>query len=334
MKENKINILTRLGCFLIGWNPNILKECGEASHRTLKRYVSAILILIIIWGTIGFFFADNFFGVKNLFGQIVISLTFITIIISIERFILLTVGKLGFMGVVRVFLAILMAVLGSAIFDQIIFRNDINVQMHDVRTEQINKEITKQLLYMDADIKRTTNLIDSIGKANIEIYEKLDKKPMISTTDVTTSTRQNGVDKEGKPIIEKTTNISKHNVANPLINQAKANEEALQLYKIQLDTYQKEKMNIAKNVREKYEKAETGFLEELGALISILKANPIALTFYIFLFLFLMSLELLVVSSKSGDSKCDYDLIVERQLKIKSETLKKTEEHLIIKGRE
>ena len=48
------------------------------------------------------------------------------------------------------------------------------------------------------------------------------------------------------------------------------------------------------------------------------------------LFLFLMLLELLVVTSKGGDGNCDYDLIVEHQLNIKKNTLKQTEELSLI----
>ena len=51
---NTVGIGARIGCFLIGWNPILLKQCGEASRRTLRRYISAIIILSVIWGAIGF----------------------------------------------------------------------------------------------------------------------------------------------------------------------------------------------------------------------------------------------------------------------------------------
>ena len=90
-------------------------------------------------------------------------------------------------------------------------------------------------------------------------------------------------------------------------------------------------MKVADVVRKDYEEADTGFLEELQALFSILEESKIALGFYAFLFLFLMLLELLVVTSKGGDGNCDYDLIVEHQLNIKKNTLKQTEERLLNK---
>lgn len=332
--KNKVGFLTKIGCFLIGWDANILRECGEASHRSLKRYISAIIILIAIWGTIGFCFADNYIGIDSLLGKIAVSAIFVAIIICIERYIILS-GKLG-KGIktVRVSLALLMAILGSTIFDQIIFKNDVDVRMNEIKTEQINKEIPKRMDFLDKDIARVTQTRDSLSKAIIELYDKLEKRPMIAATDVQTTTRQTGLDSDGKPILEKTTNVTKRNVENPLSGQVKANEEALKTAVKQLEDFQKRKMTVADEVRKQYEEAERGFLEELKALFSILGEDVVARIFYIFLFLFLMLLELLVVTSKSSDQHCDYDLIVEHQLKIKSETLKNTENSLLIKGRE
>ena len=39
-----MKVLTNIGCVLIGWNKNILKECGEASHRQFRKLLSAICI--------------------------------------------------------------------------------------------------------------------------------------------------------------------------------------------------------------------------------------------------------------------------------------------------
>lgn len=327
--NKRIGFFTKLGCHLIGWNPDILKECGEASHRTLKRYVSAIIILAVIWGTIGYCFADRYIGVDSIGAKLLISLVFIVIIVCIERFIILTVGKLGIMGVMRFVLALLMAVLGSTIFDQIIFKNDVDVKMKEIRTEQINKEIPKRMAYLDADILKTSILIDSLGRENIRLYAELSKKPTIAVTDVNTTSHQVGVDSLGNAVMQKTTSVSKRNVENPLSAQTKANEKALEMYQERLEQFQNEKMNIAQTVRSEYEAAQTGFLEELKALFNILLNDYVALGFYFFLFLFMMSLELLVVSSKGGDAKCDYDLIVEHQLKLKSETLRRTGETLL-----
>ena len=141
---NKVGIGAKIACYLIGWNSELLKECGETSRRALRRYISAIVILSIIWGTIGFCFAERYIGIESLLGKILTSCVFITIIVCIERYIILT-GKLGnFLGIIRFLLAFLMALLGSTIFDQIIFKNDVEFKMKEIRTEQINAEVPRR----------------------------------------------------------------------------------------------------------------------------------------------------------------------------------------------
>lgn len=324
-----MGILSKIGCFIIGWNPDILKECGESSYRALRRYMSAIIILMIIWGTIGYCFAERYIEVGSVFGKIMVSLGFMLIILCVERFIILHIGRLGATGFFRGVLAFLMAVLGSTVFDQIIFNNDVTVKMKEIRTDQINREIPRRISYLDNDIRRVTHLIDSIGQENIVLYEKLAKNPVITTTDVSTTTKQTGTANDGKPIEEKITNINKRSVENPINGQVKSNELALKNYQEQLNSYQEKKISVADDVRKEYEKAHVGFLEELQALFSILFENPIAFGFYMFLFMFLMFLELLVVTSKGGDTRCDYELIVEHQLNIKKRTLSETEKRLL-----
>ncbi|RYD80510.1 MAG: DUF4407 domain-containing protein, partial [Sphingobacteriales bacterium] len=110
----------KLGCFLTGWNGLILASCTEASRKQLKKYTSALLILVIIWALTGYLFATRYVHLPW-YGALITALIFSTIVIQIERVVILTVGKNLFSTVFRVFLAIIMAILGSTIIDQIIF---------------------------------------------------------------------------------------------------------------------------------------------------------------------------------------------------------------------
>lgn len=228
----------------------------------------------------------------------------------------------------RFVLAILMAVLGSTVFDQIIFKNDVDVRMKEIRTEQINKEVPKRIALIDGDIQKIRHTQDSIRIKNNELYADISKNPVITAYDVSTTTRQTGVDEDGKPIEEKSQTVNKRNVENALINQTKANDRTLDAYQKQIEVLQEKKLSMADDTRKEYEQAKTGFLEELGALYVLLGDSWVAKAFYIFLFLFLVSLELLVITAK-GSTSCDYDLIVEHQLNIKRETLKNTAQKLL-----
>ena len=75
-----------------------------------------------------------------------------------------------------------------------------------------------------------------------------------------------------------------------------------------------------------------GFIEELEATLKVVSKSPVSLVFYIILFCFLTFLELFVLTIKMGDCKCDYDLIVENQLKLKKSLMDQTSQSLIIKS--
>ena len=134
----------RLGCFLTGWNSKILAQCSEASYKHLKKYTAALLILMILWGFTGFCFAQRYVHAP-LWGCILSSVIFITIIVQIERQIILTVGTSKVGVVFRLFIAIIMAVLGSAILDQVIFGEDIKRKMVEITDKQVTELLPVRL---------------------------------------------------------------------------------------------------------------------------------------------------------------------------------------------
>jgi len=316
-----MNTLTKIECFIVGWKPKILENCKEVSYATLKKYVAAIVILSIIWGVIGWCFADNYLAIKSWYGKTITSISFIAVIVLVERYIILSHGKLIGLKIFRIILAFLMAVLGSTVYDQIVFKHDINVQMKEIRTNQINAEIPRRTIEIDNQINEISNIIDTISNVNLALYEELAQKPVISVSEITTTRRQAGRDDDGKPIYENDRTVTQRAVPNPKMEQAQQNENLLAEYRLREKTLQDRKLNIADEVREEYEKANTGFLEELGALYSLLSTNGFVLAFYIFLFLFLMFLELLVITTKGKDN-CDYELLMIFQLEEKKNELK------------
>ena len=329
---NKIGWGTKIACFLVGWNAAILQECGEASRRTLRKYMSAIIILSIIWGTIGYCFAERYIGLESLIGKLVTSIVFITIIICVERYIILT-GKLSFtMGATRFLIAILMAVLGSTIFDQIIFKNDVDFEKKEYITEKVNLEVPKRNQIIDKELQALQNDIDSISRINAHLSEEIEKKPATQITTFDNVKKAVGVDSIGKPIYANEVSKTTHVIANPFIKQRESNENILKQYNERKVELQNRKLDTDKIVRDEYERSSTGFLQELEILFTrIIFKKWIAAAFYVFFFFFLMLLELLVVMSKGGDGDSDYDLVVRHQQRIKAETLKIMEEGLLSK---
>jgi len=319
------------GCFLIGWNKDILKECGEASHRQFRKLLSAICIMMVLWGTIGYCFADRYINSESCVLKVCVSLAFMFIVLCVERVIILTVGKARVMSTMRVMLALCMAFLGACIFDQIIFRNDIQQEIQEQREDVIKETIAKRLSIYESDIQRITHDMDSLGKATLALNEELKKNPTIEMTDVSTNRTNVGKDENGNPIIQTSTIVNKKKMPNPLAEQLKANNEQIQVYIDQLEQLRQDKKDIADKVTKEIKARALGFIEELEATLAVVSNSWISLVFYVILFLFLTFLELFVLTIKMGDNKCDYDLIVEHQLSLKKTLISQTEQSLTVK---
>jgi hypothetical protein len=309
----------KLGCFLTGWNSKILESCTESSRKQLKKYASALLILIILWGLIGYLFAERYVRIPW-WGCAITAVFMIVIVLQIERQIILTVGNLGWLKFFRFLIAFIMAIIGSAIIDQIIFKEDIEKKMVEIVDRQVNEQLPNRLTIIDDKLQDLQMEVDSLDKKNLDLYAEISKNPTIET--IATISAPITIRKpDGTDTIMFRTTISKNPIPNPKVKEAEINNQHLDILRKQKEEYTQRKMD-AENLLRQELKSKQGFLEELNAIIEILIERPAALIFYLVLFVFLMSLELFVVASKLGDKKCDYDLIVEFQLDQKTKTLK------------
>ena len=313
-----MNTWLRLGCFLTGWNSKILTQCSEASYKHLKKYTGALLILMILWGFTGFCFAQRYVHAP-LWGCILSSVIFITIIVQIERQIILTVGSSKLGVLFRLFIAIIMAVLGSAILDQVIFGEDIKRKMVEITDKQVTELLPVRLKVINDKLAELQQDIDSLDRMNLVLNDEIAKNP--TTKAVSTSTTYKNVLQEDgtyKKIPE--TTVSTNPVANPRIKQVETNNVNLERLRKQQDEYTIKKLEVEKNLRQELS-INVGFLEELHAMLELLSSRTEAFIFYCIIFSFLISLELFVVASKMSDKKCDYDMIVEHQLNVKATAL-------------
>lgn len=324
-----MNVLRSIGCFLIGWDKNILKECGEASHRQYRKLLSAICIMMVLWGTIGYCFADRYINIESFALKLVISLAFMFIVLCVERVIILTVGKARLMSFMRVLLALCMAILGSCIFDQIIFRNDIQQAIQERREDMISETVSKRLSIYENDIQRITQEMDSLGVATIALNEELQKNPIIKGTNVSTQEQVVGIDENGQAQKVRTQKVETVTFANPLAEQLKANNDQIQIYSTQLEQLRQDKKEVAETVRIEVSQRAPGFIEELEATLSVVSQSPVSLVFYVILFCFLTFLELFVLTIKMGENKCDYELIVENQLYMKKKLMEQTAQNVL-----
>lgn len=309
-----MNWWIKFGCKLTGWNSEILSQCSEASRSQLSKYTSALLILILIWGVTGFCFAQRYIGLP-IWACGFVSLFFITIVIMIERQIILTRDKKPSMVIFRGVIALIMAIIGSTIFDQTMFGKDIDKQMTNTIEAQV-VDLTKQRVrIIDEKLVSLKAEIDSIDKINAGLQADINAHPTIKiktvTDNISTVVLPNGQTKTvNKPSVTTTE------IPNPKIETLKSNKETAIMLREQEQNWTQKKQNVEEDVRKEC-KENVGFLEELEAMWTIITTRNLAGAFYLVFFFLLMSLEMFVVASKMGDNDCDYDAAIKGAEKVR-----------------
>ena len=309
-----MNWWIKLGCMLTGWSSNVLAQCSEASRSHLSKYTSALLILILIWGVTGFCFAQRYIGLPW-WGCIMISLFFITIVIMIERQIILTIGKSFSMLIFRAAIAFVMAIIGSTIFDQTLFGKDIDKQMANTIEIQVEDLTKKRVHVIDEKIASLRFEIDSLDQINAMLQADVNAHPFVVQKSVTNTTSKI-VTPEGEIKTFNTPSVTSTQVANPKQAIIDGNNNKLKDLRKDENKWSEKKQTVEEDVRKEC-KASVGFLEELEAMWDIITTRKLAGVFYLIFFTFLMSLELFVVVSKMVDKECDYEVAIKGAQKVR-----------------
>lgn len=308
-----MNWWIKLGCKLTGWSSSVLSQCSEASKTQLSKYTSALLILMIVWSITGFCFAQRYIGLP-IWGCVLVSLVFVTIVVMIERQILLALHPTKKLATFRLVIAIIMAIVGSSIFDQTMFGKDIDKQMADTIELQTADLTQKRVSNIDSKLMAFQIEKDSLNKVNSELQADVNAHPWIIQKSVTNS--QDRLVVNGKIKVVNNPSVTTNQVANPKQIVIAANNEKIKQIVLQENDLNKKRLTVEEDTRKECQ-ANVGFLEELEAMVSIVTTRTVAGIFYVIFFLLLMSLELFVVTSKMGDEECDYELAIKGAERVK-----------------
>lgn len=322
--SRKVSIINKVSSWLIGWNTDILSQCGESSFMALRKYTAGLFILSFIWGTIGYCISTDYLGIENIFGRFGIACVFVFIVFNVEKYIILGNGSWKtFTPYFRILLGVCMALVGSIIMDKYFIRQDIDIQMQTERTKKANMEIPLNMDHIDDEITSCSKLIDSLDNVNAVLKAKYEAEPTKKVTEVIPQMVPDGSDDKGNQKFKKVLLTPIRQIENPVRESIVSNDTLLNRYRRNLDELKSKKFNVEAEVRDKYDlqKHPAGFLEELDATIEILSNSTVALVVYLVILAILLSLELLIVLSKYGEKPCDYELLVKHQLKMKSGSL-------------
>jgi hypothetical protein len=252
----------------------------------------------------------------------------IIIVIQIERQIILSVGKNVLVPVFRVLLGIVMAIIGSVIIDQIIFREDVEKgKISNVQTE-VNNILPVKTKELDLQIKQIDSSIYLKEAERAAIIDELTRKPFIKST--TSEIRhfqmqRNGNNGDKVDTLVKRTDYALNDVANP--KAALLPDIASQITRLRAQKSEKENSKI--NIRQELEtelNAKTGFLDELKILFGILLSSWIAMVVWLMFFLFFICVEVFVLINKFGEERNDYDSIILHQKDTRIKMLEKLAE--------
>ena len=302
-----MNWWTKFGCKLTGWSSEVLAQCSEASKCQLSKYTSALLILILIWGVTGFCFAQRYIGLP-MWACGFVSLFFITIVIMIERQIILTCERSFSMVAFRAIIAFIMAIIGSTIFDQTIFGKDIDKQMANTIEAQVAELTNQRVHIIDEKLAALHLEIDSIDKINAGLQADINANPFVIQKSVTNTQSQLAMP-NGQIKTVNNPSVTTTQVANPKQAILETNNKTVEQLRAQEQNWMQKKQSVEEDVRKEC-KESVGFLEELEAMWTIITTRKLAGMFYAVFFVLLISMELFVVVSKLVDKECDYDAAI------------------------
>src|SRR5690554_4124175 len=139
------DLLLKLACFLTGHNYKLVKQSSEHSIKAVKKYLSALLIIILVWAFIGYIFTQRYLH-GDVLASVIGACIMVFLVIQIERQIILTRSVSAWAKAFRIFIGIIMAIIGSFILDQIMFKDDIekhkaeNIQIWVKEASKIKRE--------------------------------------------------------------------------------------------------------------------------------------------------------------------------------------------------
>lgn len=123
-------------CFITGDDYQMVKKETPASKKKIASLVSALFIPVTMW-IINIILVVLLILEGSLIAAIISGLVAGMLIFSIERNIIMSNGSKAIMAF-RIFLGLIIALLGSIAFDEIIFKNDIDQKLAAINIEQVN----------------------------------------------------------------------------------------------------------------------------------------------------------------------------------------------------
>lgn len=313
----KKNPWLKFGCFLTGYNYYLVQHSSEQSSKAVKKFTSAVLLIVLVWMFIAYSFAVRYLHV-GVVGGILASVIAAFVVIQIERIIILSTKVNKWSVTFRVALALVMAILGSFILDQIIFKDDIELKKTQIMEDRVKVAIKNSENDVDEQVKSIDASIQQLEARQKVVSEDLQKNPVIVTSYTNTSVTR---DNQGN-------RINSTNSTNKMVNENPKKRELEQINE-QINVLNGQKFKTIGSLdsiranKEKDLRKSSGFIDELNILHEVITSSKIGLTVYLLFFFFFLSIELFVVTIKLTDKASDYDKLINHQTEVRMRMLER-----------
>jgi len=290
----------RFGCFLTGYNYHIVNSSSEVAAKAVKRYTAALLIVMILWAFVGYTFTQRYLEgslMSSIFGACIA----VVIIIQVERQIILSVHPTKKLFIARGMLAFMMALLGAVIIDQIILKQDIELE----KPNYVSKRVNELLPDKTAELKTQIFALDSTVRAKeLELQmliEDVSKTPLIPN--ISTRTQVVPIAKVQTDSAGRTSTVIVREPSTTIVRSNSVNPKQLMLAPLDstirnLRAEKALKDNALLNIRPALEaeiSAKTGFLDELNIMMGLISNSATSLRFLLLWFFFLLFIGELVL---------------------------------------
>jgi uncharacterized protein DUF4407 len=317
----------RFGCFLTGYNYGIVRNSSEVAAKTVKRYTSAMLIVCILWAFIGYCFTRRYLH-GGIYGSVAGAVILVIIIIQIERQIILSINPTFWLYLARGIIACTMAIIGAIIIDQIIFKEDIDLEKINSIEERVKKALppkTEELRNQIASLDSAINKKEEERLALIKDVEDHPTTKIFSTQPALKTEKRTMIDSvTGKPIVTERSTPQMvtvtSNMPNPQIGMIAPLEKTISDLRMEKISKDSALLNI-RPALEKEISSKVGFLDELEVMYRLITRSKVALIVWLLWFFFLFGLEMLVLISKVNEKETDYEKTVKHHMSLQVKKL-------------
>lgn len=311
----------KISCFFTGYNYQIVKNSSELAAKTVKKNMSALILISMLWAFIGFNFTARYLH-GSIITSTIVALIMVTVVIQIERQILMSVHSNNWGLLIRALIGVIMAIIGSFIVDQIIFKDDVEQYRMAAVQDRINNILPIKTMELKGQIVQIAKAIDEKESERNALLEELGRKPTITTP---TSVGKYEKDSTGKMVMVR-QEVTYQSVPNPKANIVTKIDEQLAMLRNELAKKEDLLLNIRADI-EKEVKDKTGFLDEVGSLYKIVVSSRLSTFIWLLFFLFFLFWELFILFNKINDKETDYEIVLLHQMETRKMKIKEIEKN-------